>query len=59
LLETVRFPVSAITKIAFGGRDLKTAFAPRPASNARHTAVSVLHVVRDTDHQSRSTTVQI
>ncbi|AJP72237.1 SMP-30/gluconolactonase/LRE family protein [Sphingomonas hengshuiensis] len=27
LLETVRFPVSAITKIAFGGPDLKTVFA--------------------------------
>lgn len=27
LLETVKFPVSAITKIAFGGPDLKTVFA--------------------------------
>jgi sugar lactone lactonase YvrE len=27
LLERVRFPVSNITKIAFGGRDLNTAFA--------------------------------
>jgi sugar lactone lactonase YvrE len=27
LLETIRFPVSAITKIAFGGPDLKTVFA--------------------------------
>jgi sugar lactone lactonase YvrE len=27
LLETVRFPVDAITKIAFGGLDLKTVFA--------------------------------
>lgn len=27
LLEVVRFPVSAITKIAFGGPDLKTVFA--------------------------------
>ena len=27
LLETVRFPVGAITKIAFGGPDLKTVFA--------------------------------
>lgn len=27
LLETVRFPVSAITKIAFGGPDLKTVYA--------------------------------
>ncbi len=27
LLETVRFPVGNITKLAFGGRDLRTAFA--------------------------------
>lgn len=27
LLETVRFPVSAITKVAFGGPELKTAYA--------------------------------
>ena len=27
LLETVRFPVSAITKLAFGGPDLKTVYA--------------------------------
>lgn len=27
LLETVRFPVSAVTKLAFGGPDLTTAFA--------------------------------
>ncbi|NML05677.1 SMP-30/gluconolactonase/LRE family protein [Sphingomonas sp. G-3-2-10] len=27
LLETIRFPVSAITKIAFGGPDLKTVYA--------------------------------
>ena len=27
LLETVRFPVDAITKIAFGGPDLKTVYA--------------------------------
>lgn len=27
VLETVKFPVSAITKIAFGGPDLKTAYA--------------------------------
>jgi xylono-1,5-lactonase len=32
LLERVRFPVSNITKIAFGGPDLKTAFA----TTARH-----------------------
>lgn len=33
LLETVRFPVSAITKIAFGGPDLKTAFATTAAKH--------------------------
>ncbi len=27
LLETIRFPVSAITKVAFGGPDLKTVYA--------------------------------
>ena len=27
LLETVRFPVSAVTKVAFGGPDLRTVFA--------------------------------
>jgi sugar lactone lactonase YvrE len=27
LLETVRFPVANITKVAFGGKDLRTAFA--------------------------------
>ncbi|MBV9044113.1 MAG: SMP-30/gluconolactonase/LRE family protein, partial [Alphaproteobacteria bacterium] len=27
LLTTVRFPVSAVTKIAFGGPDLKTVYA--------------------------------
>ena len=27
LLEAVKFPVSAITKIAFGGPELKTVFA--------------------------------
>src|SRR5206468_10579637 len=32
LLERVRFPVSNITKIAFGGRDLRSAFA----TTARH-----------------------
>jgi sugar lactone lactonase YvrE len=32
LLERVRFPVSNITKLAFGGPDLKSAFA----TTARH-----------------------
>jgi len=31
LLETIRFPVSAVTKIAFGGPDLKTVFATTAA----------------------------
>lgn len=33
LLETVRFPVSAITKIAFGGPDLKTVYATTAAKH--------------------------
>lgn len=33
LLETVKFPVSAITKIAFGGPDLKTVFATTAAKH--------------------------
>lgn len=33
VLETVRFPVSAITKIAFGGPDLKTAYATTAAKH--------------------------
>lgn len=33
LLEVVRFPVSAITKIAFGGPDLKTAYATTAAKH--------------------------
>lgn len=32
-LETVRFPVSAITKIAFGGDDLKTVYATTAAKH--------------------------
>lgn len=33
LLETVRFPVDAITKIAFGGPDLKTVYATTAAKH--------------------------
>ena len=33
LLQTVRFPVSAITKLAFGGPDLMTAFATTAAKH--------------------------
>jgi D-xylonolactonase len=33
LLETIRFPVDAITKIAFGGPDLKTVFATTAAKH--------------------------
>lgn len=33
LLETVKFPVSAITKIAFGGPDLKTVFCTTAAKH--------------------------
>ena len=33
MLETVPFPVSAITKIAFGGPDLKTVYATTAAKH--------------------------
>lgn len=33
LLETMRFPVSAITKLAFGGADLRTVFATTAAKH--------------------------
>jgi sugar lactone lactonase YvrE len=35
LLETIRFPVSAITKIAFGGPELKTVFATTAAKHLK------------------------
>ncbi len=35
LLETVRFPVSAVTKIAFGGPDLKTVYATTAAKHVK------------------------
>jgi D-xylonolactonase len=37
ILETIRFPVDAITKIAFGGPDLRTVYA---TTAAKHLAVS-------------------
>jgi sugar lactone lactonase YvrE len=39
LLETIRFPVSAITKIAFGGPELKTVYA---TTAAKHLSAGAL-----------------
>jgi D-xylonolactonase len=40
LLETIRFPVSNITKLAFGGPDLRTIFATTAAKGLSENSLA-------------------